>query len=378
MKTLRKLIVPFIIAVLSFTACSGSSDSYYDSAETGVTADSNSISAVTNKLYTSGVNSASNSYEESYEDESYADTEDYSEDSEDEVAVTDEKPVLLQDKIIYTADIEIQTKDFDSTREKLNSLMTQYNGVIDNESYTGGEDYISNYRYDMGNGNMTKRRLDVVLRIPSEHFKEFMNKSGDLGNVIGTTTNAENITTEYYNNQAQLDALQIQLARLQELLKQETDIENIVYLTSEISKLEYQINTMKTTIRTMDIDVAYSTVTMSITEVVKYDDPIELKEDTFVNRLLDTIKESKDNFLNFLEDILFAIIILIPYLVVLAVILVIIIVPIRKRTKRLKEKEAKAKLNQKSIEDVTNSLAKSEAAEERVETNTEKTGEDTK
>lgn len=378
MKTLRKLIVPFIITVLSFTACSGSSDSYYDSAETGVTADSNSISAVTNKLYTSGVNSASNSYEESYEDESYADTEDYSEDSEDEVAVTDEKPVLLQDKIIYTADIEIQTKEFDSTREKLDSLMTQYNGVIDNESYTGGEDYISNYRYDMGNGNMTKRRLDVVLRIPSEHFKEFMNKSGDLGNVIGTTTNAENITTEYYNNQAQLDALQIQLARLQELLKQETDIENIVYLTSEISKLEYQINTMKTTIRTMDIDVAYSTVTMSITEVVKYDEPTELKEDTFVNRLLDTIKESKDNFLNFLEDILFAIIILIPYLVVLAVILVIIIVPLRKRTKRLKEKEAKAKLNQKSIEAVTGSLAKSEAAEERVETNTEKTGEDTK
>lgn len=378
MKTLRKLIVPFIITVLSFTACGSSSDSYYDSTETDVTTASNSISAVTNKLYTSGVNSTSNNYEESYDSESYTDTDDYSDDSEDEVAVTDEKPVLLQDKIIYTADIEIQTKEFDSTREKLNSLMTQYNGVIDNESYTGGEDYISNYRYDMGNGNMTKRRLDVVLRIPSEHFKEFMNKSGDLGNVIDTTTNAENITTEYYNNQAQLDALQIQLARLQELLKQETDIENIVYLTSEISKLEYQINTMKTTIRTMDIDVAYSTVTMSITEVVKYDEPTELKEDTFVNRLFDTIKESKDNFLNFLENILFAIIILIPYLVVLAVILVIIIIPLRKRTKRLKEKEAKAKLNQKSIEAVTDSLAKSEAAEERLEANAEKTGEDTK
>lgn len=378
MKTLRKLIVPFIITILSFTACGSSSDSYYDPARTGITASTDSISAVTNKLYTSGINSTSNSYEESYESESYADAKDYDEDSENEVVVTDEKPVLLQDKIIYTADIEIQTKEFDSTREKLNSLVTQYNGVVDNESYTGGEDYINTYRYDRGNGNMTKRRLDVVLRIPSEHFKEFMNESGDLGNIIGTTTNAENITTEYYNNQAKLNALQIQLARLQELLQQETDIENIVYLTSEISNLEYQINTMKTTIRTMDIDVAYSTITMSITEVVKYDEPTELKEDTFVNRLLDTIKESKDNFLDFLEDILFAIIILLPYLIVLAVILVIIIIPLRKRTKRLKEKEAKAKLTQKSIEETTESLARSEAVEESLGASTEKTGEDTK
>lgn len=378
MKTLRKLIVPFIITILSFTACGSSSDSYYDLAGTGITASTDSISAVTNKLYTSGINSTNNSYEESYESESYADAKDYDEDSENEVVITDEKPVLLQDKIIYTADIEIQTKEFDSTREKLNSLVTQYNGVIDNESYTGGEDYINTYRYDRGNGNMTKRRLDVVLRIPSEHFKDFMNESGDLGNVIGTTTNAENITTEYYNNQAKLDALQIQLARLQELLQQETDIESIVYLTSEISNLEYQINTMKTTIRTMDIDVAYSTITMSITEVVKYDEPTELKEDTFVNRLLDTIKESKDNFLEFLEDILFAIIILLPYLIVLAVILVIIIIPLRKRTKRLKEKEAKAKLTQKSIEETTESLARSEAVEESLKASTEKTGEDTK
>ena len=243
-----------------------------------------------------------------------------------------------EDKLIYTANLSIETKDFDATYKTLIDLIDKYNGRIESENLDATNLSYSSRNYDRDGYYNTKTDY-LVIRIPSASFKDFLGSDESLGNVIQKSQNLDNITQNYYSSktqvellEGQLDYYKYQLGLIEEQLKTCEDYEYVigqmVELEDRIIEVQSQINSYTNSIKTMDMDVAYSTINLTLTEVKEYTDLKNIQEeepDTFVTRFKNTVKNSINIFLKILEGILTILIYLLPYMLVVGIILFIIL-----------------------------------------------------
>ena len=125
-----------------------------------------------------------------------ADTAAYDYDAEKNAEVTDEK-------LVYTADVTLQTRQYDDTVEKLHQAVKDAKGLIAQES----QSVETHGSYKDGDG---PKHLYITMRIPAEEFQAFLLKLDDLGNVISRNTYMENITRQYNDNSIEIEALQKQ------------------------------------------------------------------------------------------------------------------------------------------------------------------------
>lgn len=261
--------------------------------------------------------------------------------------------VLAEDKLVYEAYVTIETLDFDETYAQLTDLIRSYGGRIDSENYDAQyKSYTSNDRYR--SGYHTTRVDNIVIRIPSEHYNEFMASDSNLGNVTYKTQSLTNISQQYYSSTTRIELLEgqkeyyeHQLELIEEQLMDCQDyeyvIDQMVDLEDRIISVQNEINSLRGSVKTMDMQVAYSTITLTLEEVKEYTDitPVtEEEEDTFLSRLMDSIEGSKVVILTFLEFLLTALIYLLPFAIFFGLITLIIVLIIKSAIKKSRQKKA--------------------------------------
>ncbi|MBO5144265.1 MAG: DUF4349 domain-containing protein [Lachnospiraceae bacterium] len=235
---------------------------------------------------------------------------------------------LLEEKLVYHCDLEIETLDYSGTMTSVKDMITKYGGVIqsENESDSGYNWYYEDYRKTSG----TLHNY-LQVRIPSANYDSFLAELDGVGKIISKSTSVDNISQQYYDTTTQIEALQIQERNLLSMLEQCETIEDMITVQERLSEVQYELNSLQTSKRYMDMDVAYSYVNINISEVMEYRyDSEPIKTNTFMDRLGNTIKSTGKGFLSFLEGLLFLVIRLVPYLLIAAVICFIF----RKKIKR--------------------------------------------
>ena len=115
------------------------------------------------------------------------------------------------DKIIYSGGVSIETRTFDDALTGLTKLVADSGGFVENSSVTGAS-------YDNTGAQRGYRTASYKVRIPAEKFAAVSDGLKALGSVTSSQTQADNITMQYTDTQAHLDALKAQEARLLELL----------------------------------------------------------------------------------------------------------------------------------------------------------------
>lgn len=226
--------------------------------------------------------------------------------------------VLLEEKLVYHCDLVIETLDYSATVTSIRETISRYGGVIqsESESDSGYNWYYESYRKTSGTMH---NYLEV--RIPSKDYDSFLAELDGAGKVISKSTSVDNISQQYYDTTAQIEALQIQEKNLLAMLEKCETIEDMITVEQRLSEVQYQLNSLQTSRRYMDMDVAYSYVSISISEVMEYrQDSEPVRRNTFADRLKNTIQSTGRGFLLFLEGLLFLIISLMPYLLILVVI----------------------------------------------------------
>lgn len=163
--------------------------------------------------------------------------------------------VLENQKIIYTGDINLETTAFDETVKALAALAEVKGGYLESSTVGGGS---RGYRW-----------ADYTVRVPSAQFQGFLDQAGELAHVTWRNTNLENITETYYDTAGRLKTQQIKLERLQKLLSQAENMEDIITIESAISETEYEIERLSGTMRHYDALVDYATVTLELSEVYR-------------------------------------------------------------------------------------------------------------
>ncbi len=234
------------------------------------------------------------------------------------------------EKLIYSASATVETTEFDGTIEKLSALVEQYGGFVESSSVNG-----SNY-YTQSRGYSSTRYASYVIRVPSDKFSALMGSLSTLGNVPYSHTYTENITAQYYDTDARLTAYQTQEARLLEMMEAAKTVEDLIAIEEKLTELRYQIESLQSTLKNWDRQVAYSTLDLEVQEVIEYTPESRM---SYGQELALALTNGLKRTGEFFKDLLLAIVGALPALVILAVVLAILIPVWKKRRKARKARK---------------------------------------
>ena len=230
------------------------------------------------------------------------------------------------EKLIYSASATVETTEFDRTIEKLSALVEQYGGFVESSSING-----SNY-YTQSRGYSSERYASYVIRVPSGKFSALMGSLSTLGNVPYSHTYTENITAQYYDTDARLTAYQTQEARLLEMMEAAETVEDLIAIEEKLTELRYQIESLQSTLKNWDRQVAYSTLDLEVQEVIEYTPESRM---SYGQELALALTNGLRRTGEFFKDLLLAIVGALPVLVILAVVLAILI-PVWKKHRKVR------------------------------------------
>ncbi len=292
----------------------------------------------------------------------YYETEEFADEAVTEAAATAEKgsngssdlqakeetsEKLNKEMLVYRGELSIDTLDFEKSVSDFKALIDEKKGFIETESYTDNYNRNSYYAIDK---EYKHNVYSATVRVPSSEYDIVMNSGTNLGDVRNRYSNASNVTQQYGTYKSQLEIYETQYDRYLALLKDATEDEYALQIENELFDIQVQIADLKSGITNIENDVSYSYIDITIKEVSKYEEEPTVK-DTFFDRLKNTCKNSWEDFLDFLEDIVFYIIMNIYYIVIIVVVVIVIWRLFRKkRGIKKNKKDRKSKVLKEEVQ----------------------------
>ena len=207
-----------------------------------------------------------------------------------------------QRMIITTFSLTAETMDFDGSRDFIRAATNEFGGYISG-SWEGGRGYFDAHR---------ERDASFTLRIPSGRVHEFVSLMGENTNIVGTSVHTEDITDSFFDNQARLASLVNQEGLLVGLLEVEgAGLEYILEVHRELANVRHQIEALNSWIQQQEHSVSYSTVTISLREVIQYR-PVHDLPTTFGERISQATSNSWTNFVRQTQNMLINLIFRLP------------------------------------------------------------------
>lgn len=234
-----------------------------------------------------------------------------------------------QEKIIKTVFISGQTKQFDAAISSIRSELAAVGGF--EESFTSsGKSYSSSEYYC--------RDARMVLRVPAEKLDAFLGKVGDLVNVVREESTKSNVTAEYYDIASRVNVLESEKAVYEKMLSETKDITQLLEIERRLYDTIAEIEAYKTRLNVYDSKVSYSTVTISLNEVIEYSSVTPAKA-TFGERIKTAFTESWKDFVVGCKDFAVWLVYALPTILVLAVIVSAALLIIKASKSKKKKKQ---------------------------------------
>ena len=224
------------------------------------------------------------------------------------------------EKLIYTADLQMETTEFDQATAAVEALTASCGGYFESSSVSSwGRGY---------------RDASYTVRVPAERYSDFLSRAGELCHVLNKQEYTDNVTEAYYDIDGRLKTQQTKLERLQELLSRAESMEDIITIESAISETEAQIESLSGQLRRYDALVDYSTVNIYLQEVYKLSN-VEEAPTSFGARLGEAFRNGWSSFVDGLENLAVGFAYSWMWWLVLAVIVVVVVRWVRKRKGKL-------------------------------------------
>jgi hypothetical protein len=159
-----------------------------------------------------------------------------------------------------------------------------------------------------------------------------------IGSVLESNSQGTDITDQYYDSETRIKTLKVQEQTLLDILAKATKLEDVITLESRISEVRYEIEKHENTLKNYDRLVAFSRITIYISEV---DDKTETKPvpKTLNERVSGSFKQSLDDLRTGFEDFLVWLAGSWISLIFLAVIGLIVYFSIKRKRKKLLPKK---------------------------------------
>ncbi len=292
----------------------------------------------------------------------------YAEESGASANVTASESVREGRKLIRTADLSVETLEFDKLLNYVENRTYEYGGYIESlDVYNGSE-----YDYYGGSynsrGYSRDRNATMTIRIPKKSMDDFLGEVAEHSNITGRSEREQDVTLSYVDLESHKEVLLAEQERLLTFLEQAESVEDMISIEARLSDIRYQIESMERSLRTYDNQIEYSTIFLDITEVVVLT-PVVTKEKNAWERISEGFLNSLNNIAVGLKEFFIGFVVALPYLVLIAVIVLLILwiifFSIRRGKKKRLKKEAKRQEELMKQQGVMNGQPVSQETENR-------------
>lgn len=239
---------------------------------------------------------------------------------------------IKRDMLVYSCRMSVDVLKFDEALQSYRQIMDKYEGFIETENFNDGGNTSRWYDSEREKWNT----YTATVRVPSKSYDAFCSEVSELGDLRNKNASVENVSTEYTDLSTTLKIYEKKEERYISMLADIKDEAQAVIVEDKLTQIQIEIAKIKTRMNQIKTDVAYSYVYVTINEVKEYTaEPV--KTDTFGQRFVKTLKDTGRGFLNFLEDLLFFIINILPYALLIGGV-VYVFARIVKAIKKVREK----------------------------------------
>lgn len=188
-------------------------------------------------------------------------------------------------KIIYTANLNLESKDYDAARAALDTALAEAGGYMESSSeYSSTDD---------------SRSVSLTFRVPQENYNSFLAAVAQAGNVTYKNQQADDVTAQYMDVETRLENLKAQRTRLQQLQEQADNLSDLLEIESSLTDVQSQIESWQSQMDWYSNQVEECTVYVNLNEVRTYTPTGE----GFGSRIGSAFAEGWQNFVNGLQQL---------------------------------------------------------------------------
>lgn len=231
--------------------------------------------------------------------------------------------------LIRNVSMSAETKDFDNVRKAVEDKIKELGGYIENSNVTGTGK----------TGSL--RTASYTIRVSADGLDALISAVGSSCTVTGSSERTTDVTLQYVDTKARLESLKIEMQQLTELLSQAKDLDTIIVLQKRITEVRYEIESAESSLRVLENQVTYSTLTLKIREVIEIKPQEEPHVPTYGEKVKETFKNSLKNVGEFFKGLFLVIVALSPVLVGAIVIAAIVLAIVFGTRKSRRAKAAK-------------------------------------
>lgn len=234
-------------------------------------------------------------------------------------------------KLIRSIDLNTETKTFDECISYIDTVVKEYNGIIDNSYVDSGSIDAKNYR----------RNANFSIRVPADKLNEFYSKISEKLNIVFKQENVNDVTDSYDDTEAKVKSLRLEVNKLNELLTRATSIEDLIKVEDKLSSVRHELERYENRKKNLDKKINYSTVNLSVSEVKELSE-VQQEEDISKESLIKKLKKNLEDTKKFIIGIGVYIFTHLPAILVCILgiaIIMLILTLIFKPKKKKKEKD---------------------------------------
>ena len=152
-------------------------------------------------------------------------------------------------KIIKTADLKVEVKDFKSYTDRVHQAVKQFGGYIAQE-----EQHLSD----------EKSENVISIKVPVAQFEDMMNQlpGGDV-KVMERKITSEDVTGEVVDTRSRLEAKKQMRLKYLDFLKQSKNMEEVLQVQNEINGIQEEIESASGRVGYLTHQAAFSTINLT-------------------------------------------------------------------------------------------------------------------
>ena len=177
-------------------------------------------------------------------------------------------------KIIYTANLSLESKDYDAARAALDAALAEAGGYLESSSeYSDAGD---------------SRSVSLTYRVPQQNYETFLAAVAEAGNVTYKNQQADDVTAQYMDVETRLENLD--------------NLSDLLEIESSLTDVQSQIESWQSQMDWYNDQVEECTVCVSLSEVSTYSPPSE----GFGSRFVSALSAGWQNFVDGLQQVIVA------------------------------------------------------------------------
>ena len=204
-------------------------------------------------------------------------------------------------KVIFNYNYELETTDMSTTLDSLEATVLSRGGYVENARYSGRANN-GQYSYAV-----------LTYRLPVDSVADFKETIEASGHVRAKNEQGQDITDEYFDVEAHLNVLQVQEARLLDLLEKSGDLSDLLQIERELARVRTEIELLTGTLQKYDNLVEMTTFTITVYNISEY---TATDDDAFGAQVKKAILDSLNIALKALQGLIIFLIYALPYLLV--------------------------------------------------------------